>query len=103
MNLKFYKKLYLDENIEDKDEVINKIEQNINIFNLYLILVSKNVNNTFEILSLNECFKKIYENKDYVVVGMAYGKKQCFLLLKNIFYDNINDINNIKQKFIKNK
>lgn len=103
MNLKFYKNLYLDENIEDKDEVINQIEQNINIFNLYLILVSKNSNNIFEILSLNECFKKRYENKDYVVVGMAYGKKQCFTLIKTIFYDNINDIKNIRQKFIKNK
>lgn len=103
MNLKFYKKLYLDENIEDKNEIINKIEQNINIFNLYLILVCKNSNNTFEILSLTECFKKRYENKDYVVVGMAYGKEQCFILVKNIFYDNINDINNIKLKFIKNK
>lgn len=103
MNLKFYKKLYLDPDIVDEKEIIEKIEDGINIFGLYLICVSKNINHIFEIFSLSEAFKKRYENKEYIVVGMAYSKKQAFILVKNIFEDNIKDISHIKQKFIKNK
>lgn len=103
MNLKFYKKLYLDENIESENEIIEKLKDNIKIFNLYLICISKNINHIFEIFSLNEAFKDMYKDKEYVVVGMAYGKKQAFILVKNIFNDNIKDINHIKEKFLKNK
>ncbi len=103
MNLKFYKKLYLDESIKNEDEIIEQIKQNIKIYNLYLICVSKNVNHTFDIFSLNEAFKDRYKEKEYIVVGMAYEKKQAFILVKNIFQDNIKDINHIKEKFLKNK
>ncbi len=103
MNLKFYKKLYLDENIENEDEIIEKLKDNIKIFNLYLVCIAKNINHTFEIFSLNEAFKDRYKDKEYIVVGMAYGKKQAFILVKNIFNDNIKDINHIKEKFLKNK
>ena len=105
MILKFYKKLYLDEDIENEDEIIEKIKDNINIFNLYLICTSKNSVSThiFEIFSLTEAFKDRYKNKEYIVVGMAYGKNKAFLILKDIFQDNIKNIDYIKQKFIKNK
>ncbi|WP_250278696.1 hypothetical protein [[Clostridium] colinum] len=103
MNLKFYKNLYLYKNISNKDEIIEKIKNNINIFDLYLVCISKNINHTFEIFSLTEAFKDRYKNKDYTVIGMAYGKNQAFILIKDIFQDNIKDINHIKQKFIKNK
>lgn len=103
MNLKFYKKLYLDENIDNENEIIEQIKGNINIFNLYLICISKNINHIFEIFSLNEAFKERYKDKEYIVVGMAYGKKQAFILIKNIFENNINEINHIKEKFLKNK
>ncbi|MFR4986203.1 MAG: hypothetical protein ACLUCH_02300 [Lachnospirales bacterium] len=103
MNLKFYKKLYLDENIDNENEIIEQIKDNINIFNLYLICISKNINHIFEIFSLNEAFKERYKDKEYIVVGMAYGKKQAFILIKNIFENNINEINHIKEKFLKNK
>lgn len=103
MNLKFYKKLYLDENIDNENEIIEQIKDNINIFNLYLICISKNINHIFEIFSLNEAFKERYKDKEYIVVGMAYEKKQAFILIKNIFENNINEINHIKEKFLKNK
>ncbi|MBS5793896.1 MAG: hypothetical protein KIC92_03930 [Clostridiales bacterium] len=103
MNLKFYKKLYLDENIDNENEIIEQIKDNINIFNLYLICISKNINHIFEIFSLNEAFKERYKDKEYIVVGMTYGKKQAFILIKNIFENNINEINHIKEKFLKNK
>ena len=48
MNLKFYKKLYLDENIDNENEIIEQIKNNINIFNLYLICISKNINHIFK-------------------------------------------------------
>ena len=103
MNLKFYKKLYLDENIINENEIIKKIEKGINIFGLYLICVSKNTNHVFEIFSLSEAFKNLYRNKEYIVIGMAYSKEKSFILIKNIFEDNIKDISHIKQNFIKNK
>mgnify|MGYP001622868553 CR=1 FL=1 len=103
MNLKFYRKLYLDEKITNENEIIQQLENNIKVFNLYLICVSKNINYIFEIFSINEAFKDIYKDKDYIVVGMSYSKKQAFILIKSIFQDNIKDINHIKEKFLKNK
>ena len=103
MILKFYKKLYLDEEITNESEIIEKIKDEIIIFNLYLICISKENNNIFEIFSLKESFKSRYKEKEYIVVGMTYGKNKAFLIVKDIFQDNIKNINYIKQKFIKNK
>ncbi len=105
MDLKFYKKLYLDNNIVNEDEIISQIRDNINIFGLYLICVSKSdsYKHIFEIFLLKEAFNDRYKDKEYIVVGMAYSKKEAFILVKNIFEDSIKDINHIKQKFIKNK
>ena len=105
MNLKFHRNLYLDEKIENKDELIQKISEGIFVFNLYLICISRNINHIFEILYINEIFKDI--NKDeYIVIGMSYGKKQAFNIVNNIFENyifNKKDVSKIKQNFMKNK
>lgn len=102
MRIKFYKKLYLGDDVDEED-VYKKIEDGTSIFNLYLVCVAKNVHHIFEIFSLSEAYKEQYNEKEYIIVGMAYGKRNAFKIVRDIFDDNKNDIKNIKQKFIKNK
>lgn len=108
MNLKFYKKLFLDENISSSkaEEIINQLEDGIEIYNLKLICVSKHPNHLLEVLSISQLFKQDKQQleffnkknnnnknknknknnkKEYVVVGMAYGKKNAFKVVRNIF------------------
>lgn len=104
--MEIYKKIYLDEEIEDKNEILNMISEGKIIFNLYLICVNKKNENIFEILECKEIFKEINKDKEYILIGMSYGKEKAFFIIKQIFEEYIfsgQDIKNIKLKFLKNK
>lgn len=104
--MEVYKKLYLDEKIENEDEILKILSDGNIIYNLYLICVNKKSNNIFEILESKEIFKNINKNKEYIIVGMCYGKSKAFLIIKQIFQEYISlgkDIKSMKLNFLKNK
>lgn len=104
--MEIYKNLYLDEEIENENEILDMISDGKIIFNLYLICVNKKNENLFEILECKEIFKEINRDKEYILIGMAYGKENAFLIIKQIFEKCIflkEDMKNIKLKFLKNK
>ncbi len=104
--MKIYKNLYIDKNVDCYEDILNKILDNIIIYDLYLICIDKNSQNLFEILECKEIFKKHNQNKKYLLVGLAYGKYNAFLLIKDIFKDYIKtkkDLKNIKSNFLKDK
>lgn len=101
MILKFYDKLYIGDKIEDKKNIIDNIEKG-EVLGIYLICISKNINHIFDVFAYSELYSSIYKDKTYMVVGIAKGKKDAFLLVKKIFEDYISkgkDIKKIKQSF----
>lgn len=155
MKLKFYRKLFLDDDIQNNksnisvDDIITQLNDGIEIYNLKLICVSKHQHHILEILSTKELFKnnteinnissnisnsifkrntrntdnkktKINNSKnhkknitinnangiDYVVVGLAYGKKNAFKVIKAIFESYVlanKDLRTMKRNFLDNK
>lgn len=104
--MEVYKKLYLDEKINNEDEILNMISDGIKVYNLYLICIDKKGNNFFEILETPEIFKEFNKRKDYIIIGMAYGKEEAINIIKKIFEEYIilkKDINKMKLNFLKNK
>ncbi|MFI3231494.1 MAG: hypothetical protein R3Y29_08115 [bacterium] len=128
MNLKFYRKLFLDDNIgKDKvEDIIKQLEEGIDTYNLRLICVSKHPNHILEILSVGQLFKQdkqqeFFKNnnkrsgkssnkkndnkKEYVVVGMAYGKKNAFKVVRDIFESYVltgKSFGSMKRNFLDN-
>lgn len=105
MILKFYNNLYIGEKIKNKDTILDDIEQGL-VQGIYLICVSKHINHLFDVFRYKELYSKIYKDKEYIVVGIAKGKKDAFLVVKKIFEDYVSNGKNIKQmkqNFKKNK
>ncbi len=82
--MNFHKKLFISEKIENKEEIFELLDNNIPVLNLYLICVCKKDNNMFDIIESNEYFKEINKNKNYIIIGLAMGKKDSLNLIKNI-------------------
>lgn len=104
--MELYKNLYLDEQIKNSEEIIQMISEGAKIYNLYLICLDKKGHNLFEILESKELFKDINKNKQYILIGMCYGKENAILIIKNIFEEYVRlgkDINKMKLNFIRNK
>lgn len=104
--MKFFKKLYLSDEISDENEIIEILEKGQVIYNLLLVCVNQNSDNLFEIFKVSEIFKNrdIYNN--LIVVGMAYSREDAFNIIKIIFEEYIikkKDIRYMKSNFIKNK
>lgn len=104
--MQIYKKIYLDENIKNEDEIFKMLSDGKIIYNLYLICIDKKSRNLFEIFESKEIFNPFNKNKEYIIIGMCYGKDKAFDILKNIFCEYINlgkDIKKMKLNFLKNK
>ena len=101
-----YKKLYLDDIIKNEDEIFQKLSEGEIIYNLYLICVNKKGNNLFEIFESKYIFNKFNKDREYIVVGMCYGKYKAFDIIKDIFNEYLTlgkDIKKMKLNFLKNK
>lgn len=106
MKLVFHRKMYLDDEIDNADAIIKSIEESIPVFDLKLICVSNNENHVLEIVSLSEIFRKKYENRKIVVIGMAYGRKNSLKIIQKIFENYIvlgRDLGSMKKNFLENK
>jgi len=102
----FYKKLFIGDTVDNKDEIIKSINNNIPVFNIYFLCVDlKSKNNIMEILETKELFKCFNQRKNYIVIGIANGKKEAFKLSSDIiikYIKNNKDLNNFKNDISKN-
>lgn len=99
----FHKRLFVSDKIENKEEIKQLLQENIPVLNLYLICVSNKNNNMFEILSSREYFKGINIENDYIVIGLAMGKKDSFNLIQEIFkwwLEGRENVDGLKKYFI---
>jgi len=88
----FYKNLFIGDTVNNKDEIIRFINNNIPVFDVYFLCVDlKSKNNIMEILETKELFKYVNRKKNYVVIGIANGKKEAFKLSSDIIIKYIKD------------
>lgn len=103
--MKIYENLYTDDEVLNKEEIIQLISDGKIVYNLFLICIDKNSKNLFEILECKEFFKPIHFNKNYLLIGICYGKQNAFNIIKDIFLEQVSkksDLNKIKSKFFRN-
>ena len=104
----FIKNIYIGENIKNEDinNIYDFLKRKIPMFNIYCICIKKKSRHILEILKSSELFSNKCENKDYVIVGIAKGRRQALRLTTNIFEDCINkgiDIMEVKQALLNNE
>lgn len=100
----YLKEMYVSPDIKNIKEIKNKLNDEISIYNIYLICVFKNSTSLFEIIHSTEIFKTINYRKEFIIVGIAEGKKNSFLLMTDIVKDfcKLNkSINEIKDFYLK--
>lgn len=73
--MKWYRKLYLGEDItKSAQELIDKIEKNAGTPGLYLITLSSNGKDLFDIFSTNELMQPVLHGLCPLIVGIAKGR-----------------------------
>lgn len=96
---------YISPNLQNKSSrILRKINKKKKVKDLVCICIASNPNNLFEIIQLNELYKELYENKTYIVVGLANGDEEARILVKDIVQDVFAKQNNVDvRKFFKIK
>ena len=80
--------LYFGSSLQKKTaKILNKIEKKKKIDQLFCICLAFNPSNLLEIIKYNDLHHRIYENRSYIVVGLAVGEEEASYLLKKIIED----------------
>ncbi|HIT87377.1 MAG TPA: hypothetical protein IAB62_06465 [Candidatus Coprocola pullicola] len=76
--MKCIENLFVGGSIQDLSTILYSIHHNIPVFHLYCIcLFYKKGKSHMEIMSSKELCKKRYEQKEFVVAGIAYGRAEA--------------------------
>lgn len=91
--MEFAENMYIGQGIKFSENVIEKLRNKRTVTNVYCICIDMNSSSLMEILYSHEIHKKVYENKNYIVIGLAYGKEEakeivCSIIKKAYDYDN---------------
>lgn len=90
--MKYYKNLYISEKIENKKTVIiEKLEKNEVVLNIYLITLAQGEQNHLEFFDAALLQQDYILNQDIFVVGLASGYDDALFLIEEItkeVYDN---------------
>ncbi len=87
--MNFIENIYVGESVDDLETVYYSLKREIPVFNIYCICINNNPKNTFEIMNTKELFSKRNIKKDYIIVGIAMGKREALSLLTYIVEDTI--------------
>ena len=83
--MKWYKDLYLGEEIEPKaQKIINKIKKNKPTIDVYVIALASNPQNQLDVIPSWELLQKGYPTEGIRVIGLAQGKKEALALVTQI-------------------
>jgi hypothetical protein len=101
--MRYYKKLYIGDNIEES--VVSRLKKGQSTFNVYAVCVIEASASMFEILSLTELCKEYNLSKDYAVVALVNGKTSAenavVVMLEN-WLDRHKDLQGIKNYYNNN-
>lgn len=90
--MKYYHNLYLSEELQQKkEEIIDKLENNKNQLNKYLIVITKNAANHLEFFDSILMKQNVFEQSELFVVGVAEGYPGALEVVEKItqeVYDN---------------
>lgn len=81
--MRFNKNLYVNDRTINIPEVEDRINTGQSILGLYLICICRG-DNLFEIVHSIHIHKPYFTRKEYTVIGMAYGRDECILIVKDI-------------------
>lgn len=85
--MEFVKDLYLSNNIKNSNGIIKKLKKNQSLSDIYCICIDANSNSIVEIIHSHEILKPIYQNRNYIVIGISNTKNEakqivCDMLLE---------------------
>lgn len=83
--MKYYKHLYISEDLKKKkDKIIRKLEQNKLQLNIQLIILPKSNHNQLEIINSQILLQPSYPKKDLFVVGIVSSHDDALEFVENI-------------------
>lgn len=75
--MEFIEEIFVGESVKDLSTIIYSLKRGIPVFNLYCICLFSRENNPFEILTSRELFLPRNKEKNYLIAGIATGKREA--------------------------
>ncbi len=82
--MEYAKNLRFHKDISNHDEILSILNDGKSIRNIYLICINKKTKNLMDIIESIEFTKKIFSLNNYIIIGVAKGKKNAFSLVGEI-------------------
>ena len=90
--MKYYYNLYLDDYVaSNKNEIIEKLENNEWQLEVYLIVLSAHIDNQLEIYNSTLLLQKSFRKEELLIVGITKGYNESLEMVEKIMqevYDN---------------
>jgi hypothetical protein len=101
--MEFVKDMYLSNNIKNSKDIIKKLEKNQSISDLYCICIDAKSNTIVEIIHSHEIHKPIYQNRNYIVIGISNTKNEAKKMICDIIlemYEKDNQLLDLKNMLL---
>lgn len=96
--MKYIEHLFVGGSVQDLDTILYSLSRDITVFHLYCICLFYNKKrNHVEIMSSKEICKKRYKNKNFEVIGVAYGKAEAIDLFCYIIQQAVEKGSNLQK------
>lgn len=88
--------IYMNQHLQKNNKrILRRLNKKKMVKDLVCICIACNPKNLLEIISLSELYKDLYEDKPYIVVGIAEGEEDARLLVKDIISDVFTEQKNV--------
>jgi hypothetical protein len=90
MKFKYFYDLYFSTSLEKplvKEKILHELEENKLDKSLYLLVLSKNPNNSLEFFKVSYLEQEIYDDKSFFVIGFAKNYNEARELILKITED----------------
>ena len=102
--MQWIKSLRIGKKVKNSENIIKLLDESLSVYGIYCICIRKQSSNLFEIIHSIEIFKKVHKQEELLVVGLADGKKEAFLMIHEIIQEYIlehGNLQNFKENTLK--
>ncbi len=104
--MEYARKLKFHKEVDDPNKVLEILNSGSSIKNIYFLCINRKTNNLIDIIETTEFTKQIWSLRDYIIIGIAKGKKNSFILAKDIieeYYLKNNSLVDFRKQYILRK
>jgi len=94
--MEFAKNMCIGQDIKNPKDIVKQLKNKQSISNIYCICIDEKSNSVMEIIHSHEIHKQLYNNKNYIIIGISNSKGEAKKMVCDIILESYKKDNGLK-------